>query len=440
MRRLMKPDSLEAPLGASEPLPLFAPGGATPSPAGAGASPTGADVQGAPAGEVAPPAVAEESNAPAPTAHHPRGMSRWPALLACPLFEGREGDAEGYAAAGTGVHATLAWWLSELRERGRLPEVEAETLSFHEAGAWRAAKRVAELLLMYGVSPRELRVEERVTLFDPETRERVFGTADALFLAPGRGTAVVVDFKTFRNPGRDYLPQLAGYGVAAARASKAPIGALRLEVLYGDSAERETAELKREEAEALAARGLAATLGPRAGDAPRQCAWCELCARFAACPACVGVAEATAEAGKDGPGEDAEAAGIVERPDRWPALGAARKAQLLVIAEFATRWAEAVRDAAKADLRDGLAIADPEHGIAFGLRERKAGLRLDVDALWAAAKARGVSAADFRACLRPDAAEAKKVLRAAGLKAKEAEAALESCGTRGAPSLTLARL
>ena len=359
--------------------------------------------------------------APAPTAHHPHGMSRWPAVLACPCFEGKDGGAD--AELGTGVHAFLATLLEALRLHGRLPEVEPEGLSFHEAGAWRAARWVAETLEEEVVSPRALRVEERVSLFDAARKEHVFGTADCLWVH-GQ-TVTVVDFKTFYNPGRDHIAQLAGYGYAAACASRTEVTHIRCVVAYGDHALIEPRALTKAEAGELCAQALAAF---GSGGEPRQCAWCELCARCAACRACVATVSRVATV-------DA-----VERvAETWAGLASTRKAQLLVVAEFAGKWAEAVRSAAKADLERGEAIADPEHGIAYALRETRARLRLDCDALWQAAKARGVSAQAFRGCLRPDAAEAKRVLREAGLAAKAADALLESCGTRGAPSLVLAR-
>ena len=485
MGRLQKPDCGDAPVRPAESLPLFAAGAATDganekpnrvpssgsapsatssSPSGE-ASPTALDVQVPSGGEVVS-SVPQRASAtapchgasvaggvsPAPTAHHPLGMSRWPAALACPRFEGAE--AGGDAAYGTNVHATLAWWLSELRERGRLPEVEAESLSFHEAGAWKAAQTIEAELRVCGASPRALRVEERVSLYYPGTHEHVFGTADALFVHDG--AVHVFDFKTFYNPGRDYMPQLQGYGLAAARASKEEIDTVVCSVLYGDApAKAERQVFDKSECERVAERALDTLSMPReelakAGAEPTQCAWCELCAHFASCPACVAVASeitkattGTEDAGlcPAAPGGDVvpSTPGAPAACPDWAALPATRKAQLMVIAEFASKWADAVRSKAKADMLAGEAIADPANGIAYALRETRGRLKLDCDALWAVCKARGVSAAAFRACLKPDATEAKKALRAAGLKATAADDVLESCGTRGASSQTLVR-
>lgn len=485
MGRLQKPDRDDAPVRPAEPLTLFAAGAATdgaipgkiagvagmapsaPSSSPSGeASPSALDVQVPSDGEGSS-SVPQRSSAsapghgilvaggisPAPTAHHPLGMSRWPAALACPRFEGAE--AGGDAAYGTSVHATLAWWLSELRERGRLPEVEAEGLSFHELGAWKAAQTIEAELRVCGASPRALRVEERVSLYYPGTEEHVFGTADALFIHDG--AVHVFDFKTFYNPGRDYMPQLQGYGLAAARASKEEIDTVVCSVLYGDApAKAERQVFAKADCEAVAERALDMLSSTReeldGGAEPTQCAWCELCKHFASCPACHRVAVSAAEAGLSvgGTGNVPKDAGVVRaetHPDVpglgqmacWADMPSERKAQLMVIAEFASKWAEAVRSAAKADMLAGEVIADPANGIAYTLRETRGRLKLDCDALWAAAKSYGVSAADFRACLRPDSTEAKRVLRAAGLTAKAADELLESCGTRGAPSQTLAR-
>lgn len=368
---------------------------------------------------------------PGPTGHHARGMSRWPAVLACPAFEGREASAD--AAEGTRLHALLAGWLEAMRAGDLEPEVDVGALSFHEAGAWRAFKTIRQAAIDLGLPFGDLRVETRVTLFDAANRDVVFGTADALLVDAERGVVHVWDFKSFYNPGRDYSAQLLGYGLGAALASKTPIERIRWTVLYGDHAESESGEATKAEAMSVFQRAMAAfdNRAAHVPATPAQCAWCELCRHFAGCQACANVAHGVQGLEQVGDGKPG--------PGRWAGLPTTRKAQLLVIAEFASKWADAVRSAAKADLLAGEAIADPAHGIAFALRETRGRLKLDVDALWAAAKAKGVPAAAFRACLKPDATEAKKVLRAAGLTAKAADDVLESCGVRGAGSQTLVR-
>lgn len=358
---------------------------------------------------------------PSPSAHHPHGMSRWPAILACPCFEGRESSAD--AALGTKVHAFLAWLLTELKERGRLPDVDTASLSLHEAGALRAARWVADTLREEMVWPRALRIEERVTVFDAARKETVFGTADCVWTVGS--TVTVLDFKTFWNPGRDYLPQLAGYGYGAACASKTEVTHIRCVVAYGDHAGVDEQVVTKEDAARICARALAAFGG---SCEPKQCAWCELCTKFSGCPACVRTALPLAE--PDGKKKLAES---------WSGLTSVRKAQLLVLAEFAGKWADAVRESAKADLLMGEVLEDPENGISYVLRSTRGRLKLDCDALWEAAKERGVTKEAFKACLKPDATEAKKALRAAGLTAKAADDLLETCGSRGAGSQTLVR-
>lgn len=373
--------------------------------------------------------------APAPAGHHPRGMSRWPAVLACPAFEGREASAD--AAEGTRLHALLAGWLEAMRAGDLEPEVEVGALSFHEAGAWRAAKVIRRAVLDLGLPFGDLRVETRVTLFDAANRDTVFGTADCLLADPERGVVHVWDFKSFYNPGRDYSAQLLGYGLGAALASKTPIERIRWTVLYGDHEESESGEASKAEAMEVFQRAMA-IFDNRVAHVPAkpaQCAWCELCKHFAGCQACAAVVKAVATT--EGGEQQSPVAGDGRKP--WDKLATTRKAQLLVLAEFVSKWADAVRSAAKADLLAGVSISDPENGIAYALRETRGRLKLDVDALWAAAKAKGVQAADFRGCLKPDAVEAKKVLRAAGLTAKAADEVLESCGVRGAGSQTLVR-
>ena len=358
-------------------------------------------------------------------------MSRWPAVLACPCFEGKDASAD--AEEGTRLHALLAGWLEGLRGGDVEPEVEVGALSFHEAGAWRAFKAIRRAVVELGLPFSALRVETRVTLFDAANKDTVFGTADCLLADPERGVVHVWDFKSFYNPGRDYSAQLLGYGLGAALASKTPIETIRWTVLYGDHDESESGEASKAEAMSVFQRAMA-VFDNRVAHVPAkpcQCNWCELCQRFTTCPACAAVVKAVAG------GEQAPVAGDGRKP--WDKLTTTRKAQLLVLAEFCSKWADAVRSAAKADLLAGVSISDPENGIAYALRETRGRLKLDVDALWAAAKAKGVPAAAFRACLKPDATEAKKVLRAAGLTAKAADEVLESCGVRGAGSQTLVR-
>ena len=363
-------------------------------------------------------------------------MSRWPAVLACPCFEGREASAD--AAEGTRLHALLAGWLTALRDGDAEPEVEVGALSFHEAGAWRAFKAIRRAVLDLGLPFGDLRVETRVTLFDAANKDTVFGTADCLLADPERGVVHVWDFKSFYNPGRDYSAQLLGYGLGAALASKTPIERIRWTVLYGDHEESESGEATKAEAMSVFQRAMA-VFDNRVAHVPAkpcQCNWCELCQRFPACRACAAVAE---DVRKEFQAEGSEVLACTLTADGWGRLTSTRKAQMLVLAEFCGKFADAVRAKAKEDLLAGVSITDPENGIAFALRETRGRLKLDVDALWAAAKAKGVQAAAFRACLKPDGVEAKKVLRAAGLTAKAADEVLESCGVRGAGSQTLVR-
>ena len=453
---MKRKEDVEAPVGGTYDAPLFAvantisgasaPGPAAspsaesavrPSKTGAAGSSSSASGEADPSdgqGEAQNRASEGELLAvPGPTGHHERGMSRWPAVLACPCFEGKEASAD--AAEGTRLHALLAGWLEGLRGGDVEPEVEVGALSFHEAGAWRAFKAIRRAVLDLGLPFGDLRVETRVTLFDAANKDTVFGTADCLLADPERGVVHVWDFKSFYNPGRDYSAQLLGYGLGAALASKTPIERIRWTVLYGDHEESESGEATKAEAMEVFQRAMSVFDNRRehVPAKPCQCNWCELCERFATCKACAAVAQAVAPTDA----QQAPAAGDGRKP--WEKLATTRKAQLLVLAEFVSKWADAVRSAAKADLLAGAVIADPENGIAYALRETRGRLKLDVDALWAAAKAKGVQAADFRGCLKPDAVEAKKVLRSAGLTAKAADEVLETCGVRGAGSQTLVR-
>lgn len=452
---MKRKEDVEAPVGPSYDEPLFAASVNTISGAGAPAAapmPNQSDIVGAAgtssaSGEAGPSDGQGEAQnkasegellaVPGPTGHHPRGMSRWPAVLACPCFEGKDASAD--AEEGARLHALLAGWLTALRDGDVEPEVDVGGLSFHEAGAWRAFKTIRRAVLDLGLPFVDLRVETRVTLFDAANKDTVFGTADCLLMDPERGVVHVWDFKSFYNPGRDYSAQLLGYGLGAALASKTPIETIRWTVLYGDHAESESGEASKDEAMSVFQRAMA-VFDNRVAHVPAkpcQCNWCELCERFPSCRACAAVAEDVRKEFQAAEGSEVLACTLTA--DGWGRLPSTRKAQLLVLAEFCGKFADVVRAKAKEDLLAGVSISDPENGIAYALRETRGRLKLDVDALWAAAKAKGVQAAAFRACLKPDGVEAKKVLRAAGLTAKAADEVLESCGVRGAGSQTLVR-
>ena len=363
------------------------------------------------------------------SAHHEKGMSRWPALMDCKSFEGRA-DAEGAknTEEGTRIHALLAGWLEAWKRGEALPD--GHDLPLHEAGALRAAKRIADTFEATAESPENranLLVEQRVEIpVDAPRMGGVFGTADALWR--GHNRVFVADFKTFYNPGRDYAAQLAGYAYAYALSNGLPIGFRGL-VLYGDASEVATVEADAQEHAALLDAAEAAFCEREAGTAqPVQCNWCDICEHFATCPAMLKVAQAA---------RDNHA--LADAPKNWAALSVPRKCQMLVLAECLTKWADEVRGKAKDDAKAGVVLVDESNGIRFALRESKGRLSPRVDSAWEAAKSHGISAAEFRAALTLSGSAAEKLFRGAGLSAKDAKALVEAVSDRGAGSVSLVR-
>lgn len=368
---------------------------------------------------------------PAPTAHHPRGMSGWPAILACPCYEGK-GDSKD-AATGTSIHAKLAGWLEAYKRDGVLPEVDRAGLSMHEAGAYRAAQWIVSAFALSRIPRDRLHVEHRCTL-----PNGVFGTADAMWVDETH-TVHVVDFKAFYNPGRDYFPQLAGYGLAVAEGliksawSGTPEGevVISMDILYGDklNAPCDGCECSIYEARAAYTKAMDAYDERDAGTAkPKQCNWCDLCAHHATCPAVTATIETLQADNKRQP------VGA-----QWQDLTPERKAQLLVVAEFAAKWADTVKAKAKEDALAGVALEDAEHGIRYTLRESKGRSKPRVADLWPLLAQRGVTPQDYKARLTISAADAEALLKGVGLTAKAAKELVATVSDVGKGSLSLVR-
>lgn len=378
---------------------------------------------------------------PVAPAHHARGMSKWPAILECPYFEGK-GESRD-AAMGTAVHGAFAGFVEALKRGEGMPDEEG--LSLHEAGALRAARLVFDEAMAREVPEDEIFTERRVELEDG-----VFGTCDAYFVDRWEKIVHVYDFKTFFNPGRDYSAQVVGYGLAILDGMEGESDFCREDwdiqgaILYGDSPE--TYRMRSVDyGEALAIYGdVKQAFMAREGGygRPRQCNWCELCAHFGTCPACMRqVVSLPAVEGVEAlpaAGSEAEAAGA-SMPWKWDALGPASKARMLVLAEFAGKWADAVRSLAKADALSGVALADEANGIAFRLRESRGRARPRVNELWPLMVAHKVSAEAFRERLSISASDAERLLRDAGMRAKEAKEAVLAVSDVGAGSVSLVR-
>lgn len=356
--------------------------------------------------------------------HHPKSMSKWAPILECPCFEsaGESADSE----LGTKCHKLLADTLGEYIHEGTTPTPEdIERLSLHEAGALKAAKAIIEN--WWGENPH---IESQVEI--PGTG--IYGTPDFYALTP-RG-CVVVDFKTFYNPGRDYFPQLAGYALAIIRShypeSEWKKKQADLVVVYGEKPNatdscRDTYAMLEETFERVLDNFCERETGyPR----PHQCNWCELCASRATCPEVTKLAKTVAE------GE------LLHAPEKWQELPVARRAQMLVLAEAVSKWADTVRGLAKEDALNGMDIQDPDNGIAYKLRESRGRMTPRIDELWRNCQRLGISADDFRLALNCTSTNATKLIyeKGQGVKTKkQAEEIVRACSDVGKGSVSLVR-
>lgn len=157
----------------------------------------------------------------APSEHHPLGPSTWPARMECIAFDpmpdvdledvdGSEEDApievEDRSARGRGVamHKACAMLLVgdlEMRQKA------LEGLSEREVGQvqWAVAKAI-EIVESHGYAQSDIRVEQRVTLYNADSFEPLyFGTCDV------ECGPLDFDFK-FAEP-RNYFAQLVGYAL-----------------------------------------------------------------------------------------------------------------------------------------------------------------------------------------------------------------------------------
>lgn len=351
--------------------------------------------------------------------HHPRGMSRWPAVLECACYKG-VGETKD-TQVGTEKHAALAQLLEHLRDNGHLPEQTSD--DYLDKGVYRAAEMIRDCMIATDVPFGELHIEERVTLEDG-----TFGTADVWYANPERRSLVVWDFKTFRNLGRDYTAQLAGYALAICCALPFKVDGVSLRTLYGDSNEIDSVSLQREELEAFYLDAMAAFDKGEDGTAqPTQCNWCELCANLATCPACLAVAEKVRDTLADAPANIA-----TYTPEK--------RAQVMLLAEFFVKWSKAVIDANKAVMMDGGSVRNDALGAAWGLKTKRGALKLDTPKACRELVARGVDVDIVRGELELPTAGFERAAKTVGIKGKALNELKERCGTRGEDTVQVVRI
>lgn len=127
--------------------------------------------------------------------HHERGMSRWPAKIACPFHE-PEDMASGAAERGTSLHDDLAAVINGTKSAD---DVDLSV-------SWAAS------VIIDMAKGAEIHVEEKVEIVDPMSdMDGVTGYVDAWFVLDGK--LHVVDFKSGGMTDLQYEPQLMGYAL-----------------------------------------------------------------------------------------------------------------------------------------------------------------------------------------------------------------------------------
>lgn len=366
--------------------------------------------------------MTDTENTSTETKHHARSMSQWSAILECPCYESKGGSAN--ATKGTEVHAKLEAWLNYLKEHNRLPEVDRGDLDMYEYGAWRCAEMIAYRC----PDPSLLHVEEWVKIND---EHGIYGKPDCYWFGCD-GTLFVFDFKTFFNVGRDHTPQLAGYAVAILGERKGEDDNMRVRLIvgYGDSKEVDEQGVSLCECRHIYDRAMTA-FDKRDNDTgtPKQCAYCEFCKHASTCGAFRQIAEAVTER------ED-----LANAPTNWATLPVDRKAQLGVLAETVSKWADLIREKIKEDLQNGGSVEDEAHGIKYGLQERSGRKTPRTEDACRMLKSRGATDDDIRKALSISTADIKAALRELGIKGKAADMLIADVCDFGKPTQSLVRM
>lgn len=350
-------------------------------------------------------------------------MSKWPAVTNCPYFVSK--PPSKYTHEGTARHKVLEGIIENWKETGEFEEDPCNDASW-------AASAIIQTANDLGVERSEVGCEKRVSV--KVAGEDIFGTVDAFVFSEGNNVLHVFDFKSFYNCERDYSAQLAGYalGVLSMPEVKERVRddvSVVCHVLYGDRRIDETREFSMHGIIDLCVTAVKAfSLRGKEGVEPQQCAWCDLCANNAACPAMVAVVD------KVGP-SIAEATD----PTAWQALPVTIRAQLVALADTLSKWASAVKDAAKQDLIDGIDIADEKLGIKYKLQKRSGKRTPRLDDACELLTVSGVDRESLKSAMSISYSGCEKLLRSLGIPKKEAASMLEPVCDIGEESVSIVR-
>ena len=131
--------------------------------------------------------------------HAERGPSKYPQYEQCPCFE--TGPVGAAAKQGTYEHEVLEKMLNG-------ESIQTDDATLDKVG-W-AYEFVLEMAKNYGVSAKDLQIEEEVHIVDADMNEITYGTLDIAFLE------FIFDYKSGEI--RNYKPQMACYALGQMQA------------------------------------------------------------------------------------------------------------------------------------------------------------------------------------------------------------------------------
>jgi CO dehydrogenase/acetyl-CoA synthase epsilon subunit len=115
----------------------------------------------------------------------------------------------------------------------------------------------------------------------------------------------------------------------------------------------------------------------------------------------------------------------------WETYTPAKKAQVMLLAEFLGKWAKEVTKAAKQTLLNGGAVADEAIGAAWKVKYDRAKIKINTAVACKALIDKGVDVNEIRARLTLSKDDVEELAKTVGLKGKKRTEFIETLGTRG---------
>ncbi len=339
--------------------------------------------------------------------HHPEySPSRFPAWAACPHFEGIGDNAN--TRLGTELHKALSLHLCGNKDETMDGGLEGFVVS-------RAARTIQnELEAYFGDEEYTAESEQKLELSQEMTDAiagkhvdiPMFGTADVAAFANEGGKIFIADFKSFFTY-RDYTAQLAFYALALAEELHQPDDThVRMVVVYGDREavtviDTTVANCYDYVKDAVDKHEWRSTI-------PAQsCAWCSLCAK---CGSCTYAQDALAV-------EPFSREEVTVPMERLPFL--------LQLATEVEKRISALREYAKKVAKEnGGYLTDKDGNACYTIRSVVKST-IDCWKLYELTRDK-VSEEDFMLALSISKAKAEAMLKATGMKAKEAKGLIEA--------------